>query len=127
MKTLKRPEELVRVPHIKARTIILYEKDLVPVRYFGSKLDRPGGTSTRELPCITDQIANHKLQKAFVTRNLDVRLYPNVHNAVRVEGLQIFDNVIRHRGEVDRLVLHFAARDAGKLENIVDHLRHLAA
>src|SRR2546425_3233865 len=84
VQSLKGAEELVRIGHVEARTVIAHEKHRTPLLAHRSELDTSHRSALRELPCIPKEVLKNDAEESLVSFREESLGDIDIHLAVRL-------------------------------------------
>jgi hypothetical protein len=126
VKPLERAEELVRIDHVKAGTVVTHEIHWGTLLIDGTELDLGFRLTAREFPRVSDQILERHAHERSVADSNDSWSDIELHFPLRVDALQFRRNGPRERTQVDHIATHFLPRNPRQHEQGVDERTSVA-
>ncbi len=124
MQALKRSEQLVGVRHVEPGAVVAHEIDTLAISVGTAKLDFGVLPVAGELPRVAQQVLEGDLHKRPVSTSRQAGRDLEVDFPVRPVALKLLGDLRAQLAEVQTLVLHLGAGQAGELEQIVDEATH---
>src|SRR5260370_19279559 len=124
MEALECPEQATGVSGIESGAIIAHEIGRCSVASGFSEFDARRLPLGGEFTGVAKQVFQDDAQEMGVAGGFETLLDLNLGIALGMSAGQLGDNGFSHSTQVDALMAHFDARDAGEIQEIVDEHTH---